>query len=166
MTINTKTAPHRELTFNSPQEILDELDLLEAANNAGTLVHSGNWSPGQILEHCAKLPLMGLDGPLFKGPLLIRLLLKFPPIRKKALNGEMSRGIQLKGPPAKALVPPDTTTFEQGLSNMRAQLKRLINGETMTHPSAIFGPLTHDQWIALNNKHCAMHFGFMSYPET
>ena len=165
MPINTKSAPHRELAFNSAQEILGEIDRIEAAHNAGTLQHSGNWTPGQILEHCARLPIMALDGPLFKGPLILRLVLKLPPIRKKALNGEMPRGIQLRGASADALIPPDSTTIESGLANMRKQLRRIVDGEHMTHPSAIFGHLTHDQWNTLNNKHCSMHFGFMSYPE-
>ncbi|MHC4976805.1 MAG: DUF1569 domain-containing protein [Planctomycetota bacterium] len=165
MTVNTKTAPHRELTLNSAQEILDELDRIEAAHNAGTLTHSGNWSPGQIFEHCSKLPIMAIDGVTFKGPLIFRILLKIPPVKKKMLTGDMPRGIQLSKDPAKFLLPKDDTTFEQGLAIIREQMNRIVNGAKMTNPSPIFGPLTHDQWDSLNSKHCAMHFGFMSYPD-
>ena len=160
MPVNTKECQHRELSFASVEEILAELDRCQAAHTAGTLQTSGNWSPGQIFEHCSKLMVAAYDGANFKGPLLLRLLMKIPPLKNKMLNGKMPKGIQIKGPPAAFFLPKDDTTFEQGLSALRQQLQRITSGDMMTKPSPIFGPMKHNQWATLNRKHCAMHFGF------
>jgi uncharacterized protein DUF1569 len=165
MTINTKTAPTRTLTFDSTQDLCAELDRLETAHNAGTLTTTGNWSPGQIFDHCARVPMMALDGATFKAPLIIRLLFKFPPLKKKMLSIRMPRGIKLRGSSAIALTPDPSLSFEQGLQTLRQQLQRIKDGDLMTLPSPVFGKMTHSQWLSLNQKHCAMHFGFMQYPE-
>ncbi|MFI4892885.1 MAG: DUF1569 domain-containing protein, partial [Phycisphaerales bacterium JB058] len=60
--VNTKTAPRRELSFGSLDELGAELDRLEAAGAAGNLGHTGNWTPGEILDHLANFWTCSLDG--------------------------------------------------------------------------------------------------------
>jgi len=87
---------------------------------------------------------------------MVRLVAK-----KKALSGEpLKPGIRLpKG--ATELVPPVGTTFEAGYGALRGMVDRVLGGEKMTHPSPLFGTLTHDEWVTLQLGHCSMHLSFI-----
>ena len=61
-------------------------------------------------------------------------------------------------------VPPEGVAFEQGASDLREAIGRVKSGETMTAPSPIFGPMTHEQWTNLHLGHCRLHFSFL-HPE-
>jgi len=62
MTVPTKTAERRAVELHTLDDILAEVDRLEAAHNAGTLARTGNWDAGQILWHCAAVFRASLDG--------------------------------------------------------------------------------------------------------
>lgn len=52
-TNDTRKASHRPLRFDSPAELLSEIDRILAAERAGTLRATGNWSAGTIFGHVA-----------------------------------------------------------------------------------------------------------------
>ncbi|MCA9279016.1 MAG: DUF1569 domain-containing protein [Phycisphaeraceae bacterium] len=157
--VNTKTAPHRELEFGSIADIAEELGRIEAAHAAGTLSHTGNWTAGQIMDHCAKLFVAALDGgeKAFPAPMIWLIRAAF---FKSAMGPKpMPRGF--KAP--KSFQPAPEVDFSTGLQHLRSRVNRVLHGEKMTHPSAIFGKMTHDQWEMIQRKHCAMHLGFLKY---
>jgi len=137
-----------------------ELDRIQAAHDAGTLTTNGNWSAGQILEHCSN-PFKGaLDGASGVSlPWYMRLAGRwvFKPMLGRS---KMKPGIKLPKSAAKWLPDPEIP-FEDGMRAMRTALDRLAAGERMTHPSPLMGKMTHEQWILLNLDHCRLHFGFM-----
>ncbi|MEZ6241699.1 MAG: DUF1569 domain-containing protein [Phycisphaerales bacterium] len=160
-TVNTKKAPRRELRLGSLKEISADLDRIQGAHDAGTLTTTGNWSAGQILSHVAILMECAVDGfPDHKPPLFVRVICKTI-IKPKALRGDLPpAGIQL---PEKAsyLIPPQGTTFEEGMARLRRIIGRIDSGERFTHDSPVFGKLTHEQWETLQGGHASLHLGFI-----
>ncbi len=162
--VDTKKCEYRKLTLSSLDDLSAELDRIQAAHDAGTLAHTGNWTPGQILEHCTILWKCALDGfPPDSGkvPFLMRLISKLL-FKRFAVRGDPPpRGIKLPQEAA-FLIPPDDTTFEQGMASIRDCIARVARGDQMTHPSPLFGKMRTDQWLNLHLGHCRMHLGYLS----
>lgn len=154
--------------YKSLSDIKNELDAMEAANQAGTLKTFGKWNAGQIFEHCSIPMKMAYDGFFdeqgkeVKMPLLARMfgIVVFKNILGKS---HMKPGIKLPASAA-SMIPADDCTFEQGIGSLRAQLARVDNGEKMTQKSPFLGKMRHEQWLLLHIDHCRMHFGFIQYP--
>ena len=163
MPVDTKTAPRRDLTLADFPAILAELERIDAAVQAGTASHTGNWSIGEICDHCAKFISAACDGFDAKAPAIIRLICRMLYYKKAMGPDPMPAGFKLPKA-ASALIPEDGISDHEGLGNLRKELKRVIAGKDMTNPSPIFGPLTHDQWVLLQTNHCAKHMSFINYP--
>lgn len=159
--VDTKRAPHRELQFETLDDLEAELSRVEAAHAAGTLETTGNWSAGQIFEHLGAFWRMSFDGFGFTAPLPLRLFAKL--IKKSAISKPPPRGFKLRGA-IRVIEPQPSVDFDDGLALLRRQIERTRAGEQMTHPSPLFGAFTHDQWLSLHRNHCAMHMGFIRYP--
>ena len=160
--VNTKRVERRDVKLGTLTDLSTELDRIEAAHQADTLTTLGNWSPGQIFTHCAILMRCAIDGfPPGKPSLPARIFLKLviKPIALK--GGPPPAGIQL---PEKAafLIPPDDTSFEDGIAQLRGVLARVTTGgERFVQRSPVFGKLTHEQWIGVQLGHCSLHLGFL-----
>lgn len=162
MPVDTKTAERRDLRLSSMEELRSELDRIQAAHDAGTLSHTGNWSPGQVLEHLAIFMECAFEGFPSRAPFFVRWI-AIPLFKKKAVSGEpMPPGFKLPKQ-ASFMLPGDATTFEQGMSRLRDCLARLDAGDRFTHPSPLLGKLSHEQWIRMQLGHCSMHLSFLSY---
>lgn len=159
--VDTKRAPHRSLAFATLDDLEAELQRLDAAHADGALETTGNWSPGQLYEHLGSFWKMAFDGFGFKAPLVLRLMVR--PFKSKLITGQPPRGFKLRGE-IKVIEPGDATSYDEGRALLQRQIERVRAGEKMTHPSPLFGALTHDQWLALHLNHCAMHLGFTRYP--
>ena len=101
-----------------------------------------------------------LDGFPSMLPAPIRLLAKLF-WKKKALAGGKMRG---GSPTAPFLVPNESLGFDEGMAMLREQVARVEAGERFTHPSALFGELTHDEWVVLQLGHIRHHLSFL-HPE-
>jgi len=165
MTINTKTAPRRSLALKTFPEVLTELDRIQAALDAHTTTTTGNWSIGQNCDHCAKFIGFACDGFEGKAPAPVRFIFRTLYFKKVLGPDPMPAGFKLPKA-ASSLLPTDGISDAEGLENLRKEIKRVIAGKEMTHPSPIFGSITHDQWLNIQTKHCSMHLGFIDYPKT
>ena len=164
--VNTKKVEQRVCRYRSLDELSSELDRIEGWHQEGTLIRRGNWSEGMIFEHIALVFGFSMDGYPFKfaapGRMMTKLLFK-----KKVMNGgTFPAGI--KPPPkfmvsgdAAAATPSESTTFEQGIEQLRSVIARVHNGEQMTQPSPIFGPLTHQEGIRKQLAHAELHLSFL-----
>lgn len=161
MTVNTKEASRRALRFSSIEDLAADLDNIEAAAKANTLTVTGNWTAGQILEHCNILFKGAIDGFPGQAPLFVRVIVKLF-FKKKALSGEpLKPGIKL-GKGTEWLLPNSDVGVDQGIAMLRASVDRVLNGgERFTHASPAFGELTHEEWVILNLGHCSMHMSFI-----
>ncbi len=160
--INTKKADRRELKFGSLADLSAELDRIQHAHDAGTLSTTGNWSPGQNLQHCARLWRFAIDGfpPEANPPAPVRWVATLL-FKKRAVSGAVPpAGLRL---PEKTPFLPDRgeVPFEQGMREFRDQIARTLHGEQFTAVSPIFGAMTHDQWLNLQMGHCQLHLGFL-----
>jgi len=162
MPVDTKKAPRRTVEYHTLADLSADLDRVQSAHDAGTLKTTGNWTAGQILKHCSILMKCAVDGfPPAKPPLHVWLVTRWI-IRPIALRGEPPPpGIKLP-PDAQFLLPPEGTTFEDGMSSLRTIVARVKDkGERFTVPSPVFGKLTHDQWTVLQLGHCRLHMSFI-----
>lgn len=145
--------------YASFDELSSELDRFQAAHDQGTLTTTGNWSAGQILEHCGKLIGYSIDGFEASAPWFIKVfgILVFKPMLGKS---HMKPGIKL---PAKAasLMPADERSFEDGMKIIRDQIARVKDGAQMIQRSPVLGKMRHDQFVLLHLDHCRLHFGFI-----
>jgi hypothetical protein len=150
----------RTLKFKCTGCLKADLDAVQAAHDAGTLRTLGNWSAGQILQHCAMLLGFAMDGFPTRAPYVVRafftLFLKRRALRDEPMNPGMNLPKQ-----AAFMLPDDEVSFQAGMDRMRTILARLHAGERLERPSPIFGHLTHDQWMGMSLRHQAMHHSFM-----
>lgn len=160
--VDTKKADRRGVEIESVEDLLADLDRLESAEGAGTLRTTGNWSAGQVLQHCARTWAAAIDGfpaemrPPWWLKAGARLMFK-----KRAVAGETAPpGIKLP-PEAAAILPEEGVTFAEGLGELRAQIGRTQGGERFNQPSPIFGKMTHEEWQKLQLGHCRLHLGFL-----
>ena len=112
----------------------------------------GNWSPGQIFMHLARVFNDSIDGSSVRLPLFFRLI--GPLLKKKLVQGPMSPGVKLPESAAKVMVPGPTSTAEV-LAALRGAIARLRN-ESKRSPSPFFGPMTSDEWNRLHLNHAVL----------
>lgn len=160
MTVNTKEAERRSLSYPSFEALLADLDSVESAQAGGTLRTSGNWSPGQVMKHSSILIACALDGfPGKPAPWLVRKLL-VTLYKKKALSGApMPAGFKI--PKQADFLDPGDPSFEEGLAALRGVAERVTGGAQMTHPSPVFEKLSHDEWVILTLGHTSLHMSFL-----
>lgn len=160
--IDTKKAHRRELQFDTIADLAAELDRIGRAHDAGTLTTTGNWTPGQNLQHCARVWSFAIDGfpSTMKPPFFIRWIAQSL-FKRSAVSGRTApAGLRLPKE-AGPMLPEAQVAFEQGMREFRDQIARTQRGEQFTKPSPIFGELTHDQWQRLQLGHCQLHLGYL-----
>jgi hypothetical protein len=149
----TKVKGRRELHFSNLTEVQAEAERLAA----GPVRQLGNWPLGYSLAHLAGAIKMSLDGADFKAPFYIRLFA--PLIKKRLLRGPMKPGFQLPQQATEQLMPKNSISTQEGLSQLRTQIERL-NREPHREPSPVFGPMTREEWDQLHLRHSELHLSF------
>ena len=160
MTVDTKNAPRRTLTFASIDDLDRDLQQIQSAIDAGTVGHTGNWTPGQICEHCAKFVRFAIDGFPSHAPGFVRFFARMFLLKKAVGPEPLEPGFQLPKQAA-VMLPGNAISDATGVAELRKEIQRLRDGAQMTAKSPLLGPLTHDQWLVLQLKHCAMHLSFV-----
>jgi hypothetical protein len=148
----------RKLHFDSIDDAISEAERLVAAERAGRLECIGNWQPGQALGHLATWANFALDGypPQLHPPLPVRLIARL--MKNSILTKGMMPGMRIGKLPG-GTVGLEPLEPEEGLHRFRAAFERLRTTPP-TIPNPAFGPLTHEQWIALNLRHAELHLSF------
>jgi hypothetical protein len=162
-TVDTKKAARRDLHFHCTGCLREELAAIEAAGRAGRLDHTGNWTPGEILDHVAKAWEFSIDG----FPRDVRIPWYFK-LMARAMKGRMTSGKTLPagfrlGKDADFFLPVPRTSLEDGLARLRKVLDRIDAGTRCTVPSPAFGAMTHDEWMRLHLGHAQLHLGFVRH---
>ncbi len=156
-----KVTDRRQLRFGSVEEALGEVDRIEAAGRDGRLRQSGNWTAGQIMGHVASWINYPYEGfPIKRAPWPIRVMLKM--MKGKMLREGLSAGVRLPGAP-EGTYGVEKLSTEEGAARLRAALKRLASDEPTNHDSPAFGPMSHEERIALNLRHAELHLSFLHY---
>lgn len=158
-----KAAPRRALRLETLDDLSRDLDAIEAGHRAGTLVTTGNWTPGENLHHCARFWGYALDGfpAEMRPPWIVKKVVQAL-FKKKAVRGEPAPpGFTLPAKVQPLLGPREGISFEEGIGAMRACVDRVAGGERFDTTSPLFGDLTHEEWLHLQLGHCSMHLSFL-----
>jgi hypothetical protein len=150
----TKVVGRRKVRFENLDEIIADAEML-AAKRVRQL---GNWSVGQATGHLARtmqLSLDGFDGAL--APLPFRLLMKIA--KRPLLRYGFRPGFKLPSPIAEKAILEPSFTNEQGLGELRTNIKRLKHEpQRAVHPA--FGRLTKEEWNRVHLRHAELHLSF------
>lgn len=161
--VSTRRASRRKLHFHCLNCIAAELGRIEAAHASGTLTTTGNWTPGENIDHCAKLFEFALDGFPSRAPWFVRAVASLF-LRRRATSGRTApAGFRLPKDAA-YMLPTPGIPFEQSMARLRGSLARITAGERMSRPNPIFGPMSHEEWVRMQCGHCQLHLGFLHYP--
>lgn len=158
MAVDTKNVSGcRKLSFRNAQAMLAEVDRLVALERAGKLRALGNWTLGQVLGHIAEWIRFAFDGypETLRPPWFIRFAARL--MKRKLLATTLRPGLRLNVPGG--TLGTEVLPLDEGLRRFRANWNRLLR-EAPTHPSPIFGVMTHDEWQTLNLRHTELHLGF------
>lgn len=160
MSIDTKNVRRRSLSFRTLDDALVEARKLAEADAAGRVVASGNWTLGQALGHIAAWCDFAFDGypPAMKAPpWFLRPLFRL--MKKKFLRG-LPQGYRMPKVSGGTYGVEVLPTAE-GLARMERAFARLKH-RAPSAPNLVFGPMTHEEWIALQSRHAELHLGFFS----
>lgn len=159
-TINTRTAERRPLHFDSVNDILKDVDRIVAAERAGKLRCTGNWTVGQTFGHLAAWIDFGWDGypPEANPPWLVKVIAKM--LKNSILYKPMRAGMKIGRIPGGTLATEPRSTGE-GERRLRDALAHLQRHEEPRFHSPAFGPMTEDERLALTLRHAELHLGFL-----
>jgi Protein of unknown function (DUF1569) len=152
-----KVVGRRMLRFESIDEMMAEVDRLVQAEKAGRLKRLGNWTLGQVLGHLAVWAEYSYTGTPLKAPLFIKLIVRLR--KQKFLYGPMRAGVKIPGVKGGTLAT-EPMPVDEALGRLQRVMERLKT-EAPTVPNVIFGPLKHDEWIAITLRHAELHLGFL-----
>ena len=150
----------RTLRFESLEELQAELTRVEAADRAGRLRTTGNWTAGQILAHVAAWIEYGYDGYPMEPPLLpIRWTLRL--MLPMMLRQGLKQGVRIPGIEGgtTGADPMETTA---AIDRLRTAIGRLSRGEPGRFHSPAFGVMSDEDRIRLTLRHAELHLGFLA----
>lgn len=157
--VNTKKSEYRKLRFASGHDVIAEAERIVAAERAGTLRRTGNWSVGQNFGHLATWIEYAMDGypPSVSPPPLVRFAMKF--LKGRFMKGPLPRGIKISNLPGGTLGQEEMATAD-ALERLRRAWTRLM-ATPPTVPNPLFGPMTHEEWIKSHLRHAELHLGYL-----
>ncbi len=159
--VDTKSANRRSLRFESLDEVVADIDAIEASIKAGTLSSSGNWSAGEVCDHLRKFFEFAIDGFPSKAPAPMRWIARLI-LKKRATSSDEPFPAGFKLPKsASALFPTPGLDDATSINALRTQIGRVQSGAEFTQPSPLLGPLTHDEWMVMQLKHFSLHLSFL-----
>lgn len=147
----------RQLRFETPEDLMRDVERLVAAERGGTLTRCGNWTLGQALGHLAAWVDYAFDGyPMKPPPWLIRVIVRFS--KNKFVHDRMPRGVRIPGIEG-GTKATEVISTDEGVARLERAWGRL-RASKPTQKSPIFGAMTHEEWIGLNLRHAELHLGF------
>ena len=156
--VNTrKVEDRRTLRFETIDDAIADAEKVAAADQAGKAHTLGNWTLGQIFNHLATWADYAYTGAPMQAPWFVRIIAKT--FKKRFLTKSMPAGGRIPRVPGGTYGTEDVPTSE-ALDHFRKAFSRL-KAEAPTAPSPAFGPLTHDEAIALNLRHAELHLSFI-----
>jgi Protein of unknown function (DUF1569) len=158
--IDTKKQTDRR-TLNLPtiDAVLADIDRIVAADRAGTLRCTGNWTAGQVMGHVASWIDYAYDGyPLKPPPFFVRWFLRM--LKKKFLREGLPSGAKIPKT-EHGTVGIEKFNTEDGAARLRSALGRLQSKEVATYESPAWGMMPYDERVAMNLRHAELHLSFL-----
>lgn len=155
-TVNTKKSLRREVGYASLAEVLIDARRLVAAESAGTLRPTGNWSLGQAFGHLAAWIDFAYDGYPGRLPWFVRLL--GPLMKNRMLHRSASPGLRIPGAPGGTHATEPLSTPE-GYQRLERAIGRAM-AQAPSRPNPLLGPLSHEEFMLLHRRHAELHLSF------
>ncbi len=154
-----KVTDRRTIHFATPADVRADAQRIAAADRAGTLRRTGNWTAGQTFGHLAAWIDYPYDGypPQLRAPWFIKLILRFQ--KKKFLRGPMPTGVRIPKL-ADGTLATDLLPLDEGLARLLRAWDRLEKSAP-PGPNPIFGHIPHEEWKTLHLRHAELHLGFL-----
>lgn len=151
-----KVTDRRTLRFSTIDDLLKDVDRLVAADRAGKLRHTGNWTAGQAMGHLATWINFAYEGYPDHPPWFIRMFLKLK--RRKYITVGMDAGVRIPGIQG-GTRGTEAMSTQEGADRLRKALQRL-QSEPAKYGSPAWGPMSPEDRIALNLRHAELHLSF------
>lgn len=146
----------RGLRFRSLEEADHEIENL---SRAGKVLPYGDWSPFQVLVHCAESIRYSIVGyPENKSKLFQSTLGKFA-LLSFSIRGKMSHDLNAPIPGAPEL--PKQGTLEEGVANLRKAMESFINHKGEFAPHFAYGKLSKEEYEMAHAMHIANHLSYL-----
>ena len=118
---------------------------------------AGNWNLCQACDHLTYFIEASLDGPKFRTPWLLKVLLGRMVLRRILRSRRMKSG----APTPQKPLPPADGDVATAVSRLERAIQRLEGHAGEFHDSPFFGHLTPQQWRELHLIHCNHHLGYL-----
>lgn len=159
MISTAKVTDRRKLEFKTVDDVLRDVDRIVAADAAGKLRRTGNWTAGQSMGHIAAWMNYAYEGyPMGRPPFLIRVILGF--LKNKYLRKGMPAGVQIPKV-ENGTFATEAISTEEGADRLRKALARLRAPEPARFPSPAWGNLSDAERVVLNLRHAELHLSFL-----
>jgi hypothetical protein len=109
-----------------------------------------------VLNHLGSWVAFAFDGNPIKPPFFVRWIVGLR--KSKYLNEAMPAGVRIPRVEGGTLAW-EPRTLDEGLAKFNAAWGRMKK-EAPTLPNALFGRMTHDEWIRLQLRHAELHLSF------
>ena len=157
--VNTKSAEHRKLRFETLEQMRAEAEKIAVGERAGTLRCTGNWTAGQTFNHLATWIEFGYDGfpSSLRPPWIVKLVIKL--LKGRMLKVGLPKGVRIGKIPGGTL-GIEQVSLEDGLRRLNAAIDRATKSAP-TQPSPVFGAMSHQDFIRGTLRHAELHMGFL-----
>jgi hypothetical protein len=153
-----KVTDRRPLKFATLADVRADAAKVVAAERAGSLHRTGNWTAAQVFNHVAAWMEYPYDGYPGNGPpWFVKIMGRF--MKKAVFTKPMQAGFRLPGVPGGSFGIEDGPVDSAYERLVRAS-ERMEKGPPSI-PNPVFGPLTHAEWQRLNIGHAELHFSFL-----
>jgi hypothetical protein len=156
-----KVQDRRHLRFAVIEDLLADIDRLVAADKAGKLRRTGNWTAGQAMGHIATWINYAYEGYPFKVPWFVKVFLRIK--KGKYLRDGLSAGVRIPNVEGGTYGTEVLSTAE-GTARLRQAVARLQRGELAKYESPAWGPMSQEARVQLNLRHAELHLSFQ-HPE-
>ncbi|PCJ32887.1 MAG: hypothetical protein COA99_16185 [Moraxellaceae bacterium] len=151
-------AEGRQLTFSTIDEVLSELDLMEA--NVDTVIMDQPYSLYKALTHMAQSLEYSMTGyPKLDSP-VVRSVKKIGFLAFKS-QGYMTHDLAAPVPDAPAI--SDEGPLDAAFLRLRNACNDFQVHTGALHPHFSYGVLNRDDWELAHSFHCANHFSKLTY---
>src|SRR5262245_1336626 len=154
-----KVTDRRAIRFNSPADLRADISRIAAAERAGKLRRTGNWTSGQTFGHLGSWIDFAYDGypPDLRPPWFVKLVLKM--MKGRFMRGPLPAGKRIPGIEG-GTKACDPCSLDDGLQRLTRAWDRLEKGPP-SRPNIIFGALSHEDWVRLHLRHAELHLSFL-----
>jgi hypothetical protein len=152
----TKVTDRRVVLLRSLSDLRAEAQRMAAADRAGRMRTTGNWTTGQCLHHLAVWMNAAFDGPPGgRPPLLLRLV---GPLMKPMVLRGLRPGMRIPRVEG-GTYGIEVVSTDSGERELLAAIERMERG-TPPDRSPVFGRMSKEDWISLHLRHAELHCSF------